>query len=293
MTSSRLAPGLALAAALACVGVPGPVQSQLPPVAPVPVVEDAPEREVEAPWRRRVRAIQRALIERGYRPGPADGIPGPRTRTAIEAFERDAGLRITGKPSSALLDLLVDARHDAGPASALPDASGLVLPGSVVLVPAAVAARCPLVHIASGDGTVLAPSRQGQGPVGFALYRGDVGPVSRVVLSTVDRTLRGEPLRVVAAGPDGVDVHPVRAGRPDESGFALPVALPSSALGAPVIDRSGALRGVVVAVGGGEARAVDPTQALRRLRLIDAPSSTAGDHEALPLPTVAGLVCGG
>lgn len=37
----------------------------------------------------RVRWLQQALAAQGYEPGPADGVPGPGTRRAIAAFERD------------------------------------------------------------------------------------------------------------------------------------------------------------------------------------------------------------
>ena len=39
-----------------------------------------------------VKVIQRRLATLGYRPGPADGIYGPVTRAAVNAFEADGGL---------------------------------------------------------------------------------------------------------------------------------------------------------------------------------------------------------
>ncbi len=51
-----------------------------------------------------VRNIQTSLATLGYKPGPADGILGHQTRNAIEAFQRDRGLPITGE-ASAWLDL--------------------------------------------------------------------------------------------------------------------------------------------------------------------------------------------
>src|SRR5262245_14070115 len=47
-------------------------------------------------------AVQRRLAELGYDPGPADGRAGPRTRAAIQAFQRDRGLVADGEPSPAL-----------------------------------------------------------------------------------------------------------------------------------------------------------------------------------------------
>ncbi len=44
-----------------------------------------------------VSTAQRRLIALGYKPGPVDGIMGPRTAAALRAFQRDAGLPVTGR----------------------------------------------------------------------------------------------------------------------------------------------------------------------------------------------------
>ena len=44
----------------------------------------------------RVRALQRRLQRRGLRPGPVDGLYGPRTATAVARLQRGAGLRVSG-----------------------------------------------------------------------------------------------------------------------------------------------------------------------------------------------------
>jgi len=49
-----------------------------------------------------VRRIQSALVERGYDPGPIDGRPGPRTRAAIGAYQRDNGLLVDSTPTPEL-----------------------------------------------------------------------------------------------------------------------------------------------------------------------------------------------
>jgi len=50
--------------------------------------------------------IQSLLAMLGYEPGPADGIPGSRTKDAIRAFQRSAALPADGHHSPGLLDRL-------------------------------------------------------------------------------------------------------------------------------------------------------------------------------------------
>lgn len=45
----------------------------------------------------RVEEMQKILEEAGFEPGPADGIMGAQTRTAIKAFQKAKGLKPTGK----------------------------------------------------------------------------------------------------------------------------------------------------------------------------------------------------
>ncbi|MEX2451504.1 MAG: peptidoglycan-binding domain-containing protein [Rhodospirillales bacterium] len=51
---------------------------------------------------RTVESIQRRLAGLGYKPGPMDGKPGPRTRDAIRNYQRDNGLVVNGEPTPAL-----------------------------------------------------------------------------------------------------------------------------------------------------------------------------------------------
>lgn len=53
-----------------------------------------------------LRGIQAELAAHGYDPGPADGVLGPMTRTAIRNYQRDAGLPSDGVASKELLDHL-------------------------------------------------------------------------------------------------------------------------------------------------------------------------------------------
>ncbi len=55
--------------------------------------------------------IQKHLASLGYDPGPIDGKPGAKTRTAIRAFQKAEGLRVSGKPSLELQKKLAAANR--------------------------------------------------------------------------------------------------------------------------------------------------------------------------------------
>lgn len=57
--------------------------------------------------RQAVSDLQRLLNERGYDAGPVDGMIGQKTRTAIIAFQRDAGLEPNGDINQALIEKLL------------------------------------------------------------------------------------------------------------------------------------------------------------------------------------------
>ena len=58
------------------------------------------------------REVQNLLKQLGYNPGAADGIYGPRTRAAIQAFQRDRGMLMDGEISLSLrIRLIEDARR--------------------------------------------------------------------------------------------------------------------------------------------------------------------------------------
>jgi peptidoglycan hydrolase-like protein with peptidoglycan-binding domain len=44
-----------------------------------------------------VRSAQQALKDKGFDPGPADGVMGPRTRAAVSDFQKKEGLKVTGR----------------------------------------------------------------------------------------------------------------------------------------------------------------------------------------------------
>ena len=56
-----------------------------------------------------VAEVQRLLARLGYDPGPADGVPGRKTETAIARYQRDAGLPVDGRASASLRQRLASA----------------------------------------------------------------------------------------------------------------------------------------------------------------------------------------
>ena len=53
-----------------------------------------------------VLVLQEGLFTLGYYDGAIDGLPGPATRAAVEAFQRDNGLPVTGQVSADLTFLV-------------------------------------------------------------------------------------------------------------------------------------------------------------------------------------------
>jgi hypothetical protein len=50
--------------------------------------------------------LQQLLDEQGYDPGPVDGVFGDRTGRAIRSYQVNNGLKVTGRPSAALVERL-------------------------------------------------------------------------------------------------------------------------------------------------------------------------------------------
>ena len=86
------------------------VQSNLPTCPKVALVtaDDSPP-----PPRASTRQIQEALAAQGYRPGPADGAMGPKTRAAIKAWQQANGYGATGRLTGAQTRLLLEPRTAA------------------------------------------------------------------------------------------------------------------------------------------------------------------------------------
>ena len=69
------------------------------------VLVDVPVDEMPPGMREAyIRGIQEELAAHGYKPGPADGLMGPRTRRAIRKYQRDAGLPVNGIATKEILD---------------------------------------------------------------------------------------------------------------------------------------------------------------------------------------------
>ena len=67
---------------------------------------DAAAGVTEADRRALVKKIQALLADRGYDPGPADGVDGPKTRQAVRAFQHTIGVADTGEIDQGLVTAL-------------------------------------------------------------------------------------------------------------------------------------------------------------------------------------------
>ena len=67
------------------------------------------------------RTVQEALVEKGFDPGPVDGIWGPKTKAAVMKFQESAGLtangQIDGATKGSLLPSLSAPQASASPVS--------------------------------------------------------------------------------------------------------------------------------------------------------------------------------
>jgi peptidoglycan hydrolase-like protein with peptidoglycan-binding domain len=76
-----------------------------PAAHPMRIAVDTPVEEMAPELRKAyVIGIQEELDSRGYRPGPPDGVMGPRTRESIRRYQHDAGLPVDGVATKELLD---------------------------------------------------------------------------------------------------------------------------------------------------------------------------------------------
>ena len=118
-----------------------------------------------------VRETQQALAALGYDPGPADGLYGRRTGSAISAYQRDNGLYADGQPSAELLSHL---RATVGSRAPAPAQTAAPVPTQTqppqVLSPPPAPATPPAAPVASGGEVAIATlARDGAGYVGQAV----------------------------------------------------------------------------------------------------------------------------
>lgn len=59
--------------------------------------EKATDKIAEKTDRMGVRNAQQSLMDKGYNPGPIDGIHGPRTSAAIRDYQKKEGMTVTGQ----------------------------------------------------------------------------------------------------------------------------------------------------------------------------------------------------
>jgi len=146
---TRPAPAVA-ATPVAGVPIPRP-RVEVPPVRVAPP-QPAPAIVAEPPAMDRagIASIQHALATLGIYKGEADGRTGPKTRAAISAYQKAAGMKVTGLPSAELLQHLSTAPvkpaklppAPVGPAaSAAPAATPAVAMAPAVPAPAPAEAR--------------------------------------------------------------------------------------------------------------------------------------------------------
>ena len=53
-----------------------------------------------------IKKVQSALKEKGFDPGPVDGLMGPKTEQALKQFQQANKLQVTGKPDQATMKAL-------------------------------------------------------------------------------------------------------------------------------------------------------------------------------------------
>jgi peptidoglycan hydrolase-like protein with peptidoglycan-binding domain len=96
--------------------VTSPAPAVLPRVRPSNAAADIVRPRTDAV----VAEIQRELTRRGFYDGPADGVYGPRTDSAIRDFEQVAGLRPSAEPNDVLLQIIARSQVKAKPAAPTP-----------------------------------------------------------------------------------------------------------------------------------------------------------------------------
>ena len=135
------------------VPVPAPRQAPAAQPAATPVAAAVADETVIAD-------VQRALAGRRLYRGAADGIAGPHTRAAIAAYEKSAGLPVTGTASADLLARLRGQGKQVVAAKPLLPAAKVAAPSAAAAPAAPSAASAVQTAAAAAPPTFPAPARQ-------------------------------------------------------------------------------------------------------------------------------------
>jgi peptidoglycan hydrolase-like protein with peptidoglycan-binding domain len=73
---------------------------------PAPTSANRRPEHLSARYREQMKVTQEALRDFGYAPGPSDGVMGFATASALRAFQRQEGLRVTGRVNPETLTAL-------------------------------------------------------------------------------------------------------------------------------------------------------------------------------------------
>jgi peptidoglycan hydrolase-like protein with peptidoglycan-binding domain len=71
-----------------------------------PASADRRPEHLSARYREQLKLTQETLTDFGYTPGPSDGMMGLSTASALRAFQRQKGLRVTGRANPETLAAL-------------------------------------------------------------------------------------------------------------------------------------------------------------------------------------------
>lgn len=115
-----------------------------------------------APWD--IETVQHRLAELGYDVGEADGLLGPKTRTALRSFQGDRGLSITGLPDGDTQRALLAAEPPRSERAAAPPGDDPPSLDAVPLGSVEVAPLAPMVSVAPHEG--LSGARMSAEPSG-------------------------------------------------------------------------------------------------------------------------------
>jgi TPR repeat protein len=223
-----------------------------------------------------VREVQRLLARLGFDPGPADGIVGAQTRSAVRAFERSRGLPETGVVDARLLALL--RAIAATPATPVPQStkspssssepaansprrftgSGFwVSDRGHVLTNRHVAESCQQLIVRDAGGASHEARLLALGHEDLALLDARAEPLAVAVFRDGEWGLLGEPVvtygfplsgLLASAGNLGTGTVAALAGPLDDAAL-LQITAPVQAgnSGGPVLDTKGRVIGVIVA----------------------------------------------